>query len=387
MQKAQWFINGRFLSQRPTGVQRYAEEIVRALDQFLTEQDSAGKRLKLELLCPPGSRELPGLKSIQCRQVGRGKGHLWEQALLPRYVKGGLVSLGNTGPLAISKHIVCIHDVNPRLFPQSYSRPFRLFYRGLLPALGRRAESITTVSQYSASQLEHFRIAPASKITVIPNGHEHIDRWQATHSLGTRQAAGPATIVLIGSPAPHKNIALMLRLADRLRQRNIKLAIAGALDTKVFKLNEYETANSTSLKSVVGGVIWLGRVSDKELAALLKDSLCLVFPSYAEGFGLPALEAMALGCPVIASDRASIPEVCGSAALYASPDDDRGWLENIIRLRTDPRLRRELVEKGIARAKIFSWRQSAQLYIRLMAQLDGTQLYDETRSQMTVPAD
>jgi glycosyltransferase involved in cell wall biosynthesis len=243
------------------------------------------------------------------------------------------------------------------------------------------------VSQYSASQLEHFRIAPASKITVIPNGHEHIDRWQATHSLGTRQAAGPATIVLIGSPAPHKNIALMLRLADRLRQRNIKLAIAGALDTKVFKLNEYETANSTSLKSVVGGVIWLGRVSDKELAALLKDSLCLVFPSYAEGFGLPALEAMALGCPVIASDRASIPEVCGSAALYASPDDDWGWLENIIRLRTDARLRRELVEKGIARAKIFSWRQSAQLYIRLMAQLDGTQLYDETRSQMTVPAD
>jgi glycosyltransferase involved in cell wall biosynthesis len=104
----------------------------------------------------------------------------------------------------------------------------------------------------------------------------------------------------------------------------------------------------------------------------LKDSLCLVFPSYEEGFGLPALEAMALGCPVLASDRASIPEVCGGAALYASPHDDQAWLENIMRLRTDARLRGGLVGKGKARAKAFSWRQSAQLYIKLMAELDGS---------------
>jgi glycosyltransferase involved in cell wall biosynthesis len=373
MKPKQWSINGRFLSQASTGVQRYAQEVVRALDQLLTEQSGEAERLRLELLCPPGSCELPGLNCIPCKRVGRGRGHLWEQAMLPQYVRGGLLSLGNTGPLAVSKQIVCIHDVNPRLFPQSYSKPFRLFYRALLPALGRRTAAVTTVSQFSASQLKHFGIAPAPKITVIPDGHEHVQRWRPNHSQITYEASGPNTIVLLGSPAPHKNIALMLRLASRLLMQDIKLAIAGTFDAKVFKKGEHETgiSNAGSLPRPAEGIIWLGRVSDAELAALLKDSLCLVLPSYVEGFGLPALEAMALGCPVIAADRASIPEVCGRAALYASPDDDHAWLENIMLLRTDARLRSELVEKGQARAKSFSWRKSAQLYIRLMTEIDS----------------
>src|SRR5262249_5701983 len=148
-----------------------------------------------------------------------------------------------------------------------------------------------------------------------------------------------------GSPAPHKNVALMLRLAGQLRRRGLQLAIAGALDTKVFRKGGHKNGmtRTIDLPNPVEGVIWLGRVSDAELAALLKDSLCLAFPSYVEGFGLPALEAMALGCPVIAADRTSIPEVCSGAALYASPDDDQAWLENIMLLRTDQQLRRNLV--------------------------------------------
>jgi glycosyltransferase involved in cell wall biosynthesis len=118
------------------------------------------------------------------------------------------------------------------------------------------------------------------------------------------------------------------------------------------------------------GIIWLGRVSNDELAALLKDSLCLAFPSYVEGFGLPALEAMALGCPVVASDRASIPEVCGTAALYAAPDDRAAWLGHFLRLQSDAALRLDLTEKGRARAKHFSWRQSAQLYLNLITHLE-----------------
>ncbi len=372
MRPANWFINGRFLSQPPTGVQRYAEEIVRALDEVISERDSRTGGLKIEVLCPSGSRTLPGLKSISVRTVGRGKGHLWEQAILPQYVKGGLLSLGNTGPLAVSKQIVCIHDANTRLFPQSYSKPFRLFYRTLLPALGRRAAIISTVSQFSASQLQKFEIAPASKISVIPNGHEHVNRWQPNHSRATREAAGPGTVVLLGSPAPHKNIGLMLRLAGRFRNQGLKLAIAGTLDSRVFKAKSNRTAFSDASHpfSDENGVIWLGRVSNEELAALLQDSLCLAYPSYVEGFGLPALEAMALGCPVVASDRASIPEVCGIAALYASPDEDVEWLGQIKRLRADARLRNDLTEIGRNRARIFSWRRSARLYLNLMAHLD-----------------
>ncbi len=376
MRPALWLINGRFLSQPASGVQRYAEEIVRALDELVAEQDGRSQRLRLELLCPPGSRELPGLKSIPCRLVGRGKGHFWEQASLPPFIKGGLLSLGNTGPLAVSKQIVCIHDVNPRVFPESYSRTFRTFYSVLLPALGQRVAAVATVSKYSASELARFGIAPASKIKVIPNGHEHASRWEPQHSHVTREASGPQTIVLVGSPAPHKNIALMLRLAERMGRHTLKLAIAGALDTKVFKQSRRETymacaPGTTSAEAI----IWLGRISDGELAALLNDSLCLAFPSYVEGFGLPALEAMALGCPVVAADRASIPEVCGTAALYAPPDDDCAWLENITRLQTDAGLRLDLSERGQARAKLFSWRESALLYMGLMTDFDQRYLH------------
>ena len=104
----------------------------------------------------------------------------------------------------------------------------------------------------------------------------------------------------------------------------------------------------------------LGRVNDDDLAYLYRQALCLVFPSKTEGFGLPVLEAMALGCPVISSDAASLPEVCGEAALYASPDDAATWLAAIGRLVAEPMLREILSGAGPKRSKAFSWRQGAE---------------------------
>jgi glycosyltransferase involved in cell wall biosynthesis len=118
-------------------------------------------------------------------------------------------------------------------------------------------------------------------------------------------------------------------------------------------------------------IFWLGKVSDEALAALLRDSLCLCFPSITEGFGLPALEAMAIGCPVISSDRASLPEVCGDAALYACPRDSESWLTQILTLKGKPHLASELSERGRNRARNFSWRSAAEDYLKLMAKLDG----------------
>ena len=100
------------------------------------------------------------------------------------------------------------------------------------------------------------------------------------------------------------------------------------------------------------------------------DSFCLAFPSFTEGFGLPPLEAMALGCPVIATDRASLPEICGEAALFASPTDPEAWFRQLIRLRSSASLRAQLVAKGRLRAKLFSWAKSAELYLELMARAD-----------------
>ena len=114
----------------------------------------------------------------------------------------------------------------------------------------------------------------------------------------------------------------------------------------------------------------LGRVNDDDLAYLYRQALCLVFPSKTEGFGLPVLEAMALGCPVISSDAASLPEVCGEAALYASPDDAAAWLAAIGRLAAEPMLRENLAGAGPKRSKAFSWRQGAEKYLELMFAVD-----------------
>jgi glycosyltransferase involved in cell wall biosynthesis len=170
-------------------------------------------------------------------------------------------------------------------------------------------------------------------------------------------------VVLIGSLAPHKNIGLVLGLAPKLAAAGLKIAVAGINNARIF--------NASGISPAADNIIWLGGLSDDELAALLIDSFCLAFPSFTEGFGLPPLEAMTLGCPVIATDRASLPEICGEAALFASPTDPEAWFQQLIRLRDNEHLRSQLVAKGRLRAKRFSWQKSAELYLELMAIADG----------------
>ena len=359
----QWSINGRFLSQPVTGVQRYAREILQSLDEHLANEHPLAHRLDVELVIPADSVGLPSLRAIRIRPAGRSGGHAWEQTVLPLQVEGGLISLCNTGPLVLRKHIVCMHDANTRACPDSYSFAFRTLYRALLPALGRTATRIATVSRHSADQLVHYGIGKREKILIAPDGYEHALQWKAAHSPATRAAAGPNTVVVIGSPAPHKNVGLIVGMANELATAGLRLAVAGISDSRVF---------AASKPPAVGpNVCWLGRLSDDELAALLQDSLCLAFPSLAEGFGLPALEAMTLQCPVVASDRASLPEICGDAALFASPFDADAWLACFRRLRDEPRVRNELIAKGRSRATLFSWKKSAEIYLQAMADADA----------------
>lgn len=360
-----WAINGRFLTQPVTGVQRYAHEIVCALDRHLIDDHPHARGLSIDLIVPGDCPSPPVLRAIRTRVVGAASGHAWEQSKLPGLVRSGLLSLCNTGPLLLRKHIVCFHDVNTRLCPASYSLPFRSLYRVLLPGLGRTAARIATVSRYSADQLVHYGISTTDKIVVAPDGHEHALAWTPNHSPITRAAAGPTTVVVIGSPAPHKNMGLIVGIAHELAAAGLRVAVAGMRDSRVF--------NAGGPPANAPNICWLGRLSDAELAALLEDSLCLAFPSLAEGFGLPALEAMTLRCPVVASDRASLPEVCGDAALYASPFDGNAWLDCFLRLRADPNLRQALVARGKARAAFYSWGKSAEAYLQAMADVDAQQ--------------
>jgi glycosyltransferase involved in cell wall biosynthesis len=274
--------------------------------------------------------------------------------------------LCNTGPVLKRRHIVCIHDFNIRSYPDSYSARFRSFYRLLLPLLGRTAASVATVSCRSAGDLDRYRVCAREKIALMPNGYEHTRRWMPQHSDATRAVAGRNTVVILGSPAPHKNAALIFGIADRLKSAGLRIAVVGLSDSRVFSRHR--------VRSDADNIAWLGRLSDNELAALLLDSLCLAFPSFVEGFGLPPLEAMALGCPVVVSDRSSMPEVCGDAALYASPDEGDQWFNQLVRLHGNEALRTTLIKRGRERAPLFSWRRSAEGYLTAMARADGVDL-------------
>lgn len=360
--KKRWTINGRFLASRNiTGVQRYAREIVLAMDRLIA--DGKAPTLSVGLCIPANAASELGLKSIETHKKGPLHGHLWEQVTLPAAAKGGLLSLCNTGPLFHGKQIVCIHDLNTLSVPESYSFAFRAAYNILRPTLARRAALVATVSNYSAGQIQSSGLAASEKMRVMPNGHDHVRRWSSPDP--DRKTARRDTIVLLGSAAPHKNISIVLALAPELERHGLRIAVVGSFDRQVFATSERIDRGSN--------IDWLGSIGDAELAVLLDGALCLAFPSRAEGFGLPPLEAMSLGCPVVVSGTTSLPEVCGDAALYASPDDSKQWLDCFLRLRDDEEVRAEMVARGKRQCQNFTWTRSAQLYLDAMASIDSMQ--------------
>lgn len=350
-------INGRVFSQNLTGVPRHAREIVAGLDTRL-QTEPLRSSISAKIVIPAGAACPLNLSAIAVQETRDPGGPLWTQFVLPALTQGVLLSLGNIGPVIASNHIVCIHDANAYLAPESYSRLFRLYYGTILPILAKRAVHVVTVSNFSARMLNEFGLCPLEKITVIPNGHEHVRRWRSDRSAyaSTASCRRPFIFVL-GSRARHKNVKTLYSIAKELDALGLDLLAAGGPD-KIFSPIEWDTVPSN--------VRMLGFVTDDDLAALYQNAFCFAFPSLTEGFGLPALEAMALGCPVIASDCASLPEVCGDAALYADPNSPGAWLDQIRRLHADPKLAATLRAEGPRRAKRFSWTQSAGLYLDLI---------------------
>jgi glycosyltransferase involved in cell wall biosynthesis len=349
-----WTINGRFATQRMTGVQRYAHEIVNAIDIILQENGDLAEHLGFELVIPPDGSEKPGLDRIAVRRTGFGSGHLWEQLLLPWYLKSGTLSLGNLGPVVARCQLVCIHDVNTFIQPESYSPAFRTVYRTLQPLIGKRAQKIATVSQFSADMLVKYGLCQREKIFIAPNGYEHILQWDAGRAkLPLLKQLKRPYVLLLGSKARHKNIKVVLEGVEALDVAGIDVVVVGAAAGIFSGTVEVERPN----------VHYTGYVGDDDLAALYEGALCLTFPSITEGFGIPPLEAMAKGCPVICSNAASLKEVGGEAVIYADPERADAWRDAVMRVAADADLRNSLAEKGRKRAELFSWKRSAERYL------------------------
>lgn len=347
-------INGRFLTQDLTGVQRYARNIVTAMD-MLAGSDGA------VIIAPPDAREIP-LQRLRSETRGWLSGHAWEQIELPSFSRDRrLLNLCNTAPAVKGDQLVCIHDANIFATPQSYSRSFRALYHTLQPLLVRRSLRVATVSHAAARQLARYLPVRVSDIAVLPNGHEHALHWDP--SLARAAPAFLETkpemrrfVLALGSRAIHKNIALLVDIAEALDEMGLDIIIAGGGDG-IFTQHTLQHRRN---------VHFLGRVSDDDLAYLLDRALCLAFPSLTEGFGLPIVEAMARSCPVISSHSASMPEVYGKAALTASPFEPHEWIERIRELASSEQLRCDLVGAGHEQRRQFSWETSARGYFDLL---------------------
>jgi glycosyltransferase involved in cell wall biosynthesis len=358
-----WSINGDFTTLRPTGVARYARETTLALDNLIAERHPLAEGLAIELLVPRPIKDPLPLKTLPVRLVPEYSRprlpQFWVQAQLPRHVEGGLLSFCNLAPVVLKRQIVCIHDLHTMIVPESYSRLFRWTHRLVLPALGRRAAAITTVSEFSRSEITARNVAPAQKVTVTYNGSDHAWGWEAGRSSLGRWPDWPYVLCL-GQGQRYKNMELLVRLAPALERMGLDLWIAGDIAPgKLF--SDGKPAN----------VRLLGRIDDDDLKAALAGALCFLFPSRIEGFGLPAIEAMTAGCPVVASTSPCLPEICGEAALYADPDDAGAWIECVKRLKENKVFRSRLATAGKAQASIYSWRRVAETYLELMASIDG----------------
>jgi len=330
-------INGRFRKQTMTGVQRVA--------------DALSSRLSIAhtFAIPDWANDgVPG--------------HLWEQSILPFRAAGSLLwSPCITGPLLVRRQVVTIHDAAVLEHPEWFSTQFALLYRTLLPRLSRRVLKIVTVSSFSRERLCHVLGIDPKHIEVV---------WNACDATFTRRSDSDINVaktrygldaspyfITLSTIEPRKNLSLVLRAWDKVRgqlPRGTQLLIVGKGGSQRVFADHSVTPLQTD-----ASVRFSGFVPDEDLAALLSGALGLLYPSLYEGFGLPLLEAMSCGTPVVTTRLSSLPEVAANAALYVDPSDATDLGACLIRLASSADCRAEYASRGLERATCFSWTSSA----------------------------
>ena len=340
-------VNARFLTQNIVGVQRYALEISKRLKML---------RPDTRFLTPEGVLHKDLALALGAEVVGRLTGHAWEQLELP-FLAGGapLLSLCNTGPIFYPRQVVTLHDASPFAVPEAYSRAFRSWYGVLFRGLGRSVRGILTDSEFSRRELVRYAAIPEHKLKVVYLGREHILEVQSDPGILDQHNLRERPFLLaVGSRSPHKNFDRLVHALEKLGHTPFRVVIAGGSNPKVH-------AATGDLPESVKHV---GYVSDGELRALYEHAAGFVHPAYYEGFGIPPLEAMTLHCPVLCSDAASLPEVCGDAALYFDPFDENDISAKIQRLMQDKPLQDHLRMLGSAQAERFSWDETTREVLR-----------------------
>lgn len=322
------------------GVERYARELSARL--------SALRPDRYRIVRPPA-------------RLAHRAGHIWEQAALPATRAALLYCPANLAPLASRRNVVVIHDAAPFRHPEAFSRPYLAYQRRVLPAIAARARLVITVSEFARAEIADVLAVPPERVIVAPGGVDErftpgVDPAPARAAFGLHRPY----VLSVGTSSERKQLDALEPVARALAAHGLELALAGS--------------DRTYLRGTPpAGVTRLGYVPDHLLPGLYAGAAAFVLASVYEGFGLPCLEAMAAGVPVVAARAGALPEVCGDAALLVDAGD---LADAVVAAVSDEPLRERLIARGIVRARAFSWDRSAALTDAAIGDLlDGSALH------------
>ena len=329
------FVNGRFRVHSMTGLQRYAEELISRMDGDLR-------------VLEPGSK-LTGLA-----------GQAWEQLSLPARVRRGLLwSPCNTGPIGLHRQVVTIHDLFPLDHPEWFTPNFVRAFRAIVPRLIRRVQRVIAVSEFTRQSILAAAPEAEAKTVVIHSGiGPQFAPCHGCHATRAAEELGLPSrkyMLSVSSLEPRKNLGRILKaweIALPDLPRDLWLVLAG-------KQGNPAVFGSAGIVRAPERVHFTGYIADALLPGLYAGAQTFLFPSLAEGFGFPPLEAMACGTPVLTSDTSSLPEVCGSAAYLVDATNAGQIARGIRELAQDRDLRANLRLRGLSRARKFSWSTTA----------------------------
>jgi glycosyltransferase involved in cell wall biosynthesis len=297
------------------------------------------------------------------RATGRAAGQAWEQVGLPlqaRRLRASLIfSPANLAPVLWPRNVIMVHDAAVLRVPQAYSRAYRWWHRSIGVASMRRALRVLTVSEFSRSELIELAGLDPAKVTVVyggvderftvdPDPDPDPDPSSTTKDVVEALGLRRPYVLIVATDDRRKNLASLGETVRRLQGAGIVLAWAG-------DIRPYFAAADG-----IPGARMLGYVDDDRLPALYRGALAFVLPSSYEGLGLTCLEAMACGTPVVAANRAALPETCGDAALLVDPDDQAALADAVLRACTDESLRARLRTRGLAQVRTRTWERAAR---------------------------
>jgi glycosyltransferase involved in cell wall biosynthesis len=277
-------------------------------------------------------------------------------------------------PVKAKYRVVTIHDVYHLAFAHELGAVKKFYARFMIGRAVALSKKVVTVSNFSKNEILRYVNCKSERIQVIYNGVTPAGQVQPFQALKNKYNLPDKYILFVGNVKPHKNLAVLLKsylLLDEAIVNEYRIVVAG-------KTDGFITGDETALDLVDNSpvlkekVTFTGYIDDEDIAGLYHYASLFVFPSFYEGFGIPPLEAMANACPVIASNAASIPEICAEAALYSSPADAIELKEQMTSVLNDDKLRGQLIVKGLERVNKFSWQKAANEHIDLFKNIIET---------------